>query len=228
MEGLVNAYDGPGFVGAGVGTPKRRDGVKLSHRDLMNRFVIIGNEQLNLNDYNRTAHLPIGRGRLACDPDTGEFDKDTPRAAFNPVTAPLYPRHVHSTITPKEYKEVKTHEEYLELLSTKKWAAMPLPIKKAYVLSNEDQLTSMKGQLEAERARNNMLENRMEEFLAGANNGNTDAAENQSLHARQIAELQEQNELLTSRMTRMLELMEAKQAEVPADVEVKSDDKKRK
>lgn len=203
----VNSYDGPGFVGAGVQAPKRRDGVKLSHRSLMNRFIEIGNEQLNLNDYNRTSHLPLGRGRLACDPETGEFDKDAPRPIYSATKSDSYPRHVHSKITQGEYREVHDKAEHEEFLSTNKWSDTPLERKRVFTLTPEDQMASMKAQLEAERYSRIQLEQRLE----GAFHGDSaDAVENQNLHSREIAELKAANEALNSRLQQLMTMMEEK------------------
>lgn len=158
----VNSYDGPGYV-EGVGMVKpRRDGVKKSHRDLMLKFREIGKQALNAADYERTRHLPIGRGRLACDLETGDFDPDADRLPYNKELAPKYPKHLHSTVTDGEFLSVHSEDEEAAMLATRKWARKPLERKRRFVLTPEDQLQNLKGQIEAERAGRLEMERRLE------------------------------------------------------------------
>lgn len=151
MTGAVNSYDGPGFVSVGGGRPPRRDGVKRSHRKLVGAFVDIGNQALNAADYEATMHLPIGN-RKAADPETGEFDPDASRPAYNPAQHSKFPMALHSTITEGEHIEANSATEVEDLIASRKWSMTPLEKKKRFTLTADDQMKNLELQIQAERA----------------------------------------------------------------------------
>ena len=203
----INSYDGPGFVGAGAGKPQKRDGVKLTHRELMSKFCKIGDEALNAGDYARTMHLPVGKGRLACDPDTGDFDKDADRPRYDPSKQPFYPRFVHSTITEGEQIVVENKEEHEQALATRKWADKPIERRKRFTLTPEDQMQNLKGQIEAERAARFQLERQMEAGVFGAG---PDEKENANLLALELQQEREARKALEDRVNLLLARLEPK------------------
>lgn len=209
----INSYDGPGYVGANGAKVQKRDGVKLTHREVMNKFKQIGEEALNAADYERTMHLPASKGRLACDPETGEFDKDAPRPHYNPNTAPHYPRAVHSTITEGEWMRVNNADEQREALATRKWSDTPLERKRRFTLTPEDQLMNLKGQVEAERAGRLDLERRLE---VGALGSDGESKENASLMAIQLQQEREAREALEARVNALLAKLEAQEEALTA------------
>jgi hypothetical protein len=171
----------------------------------MAKFKEIGENALNAADFERTMHLPVGRGRLACDPETGEFDKGAPRPAYNSDNQPEFPRHVHSTITEGEYKVVSNKEEYDDALATRKWQHWPLERKKRFTLTEADQLMSMKGELTAERAARLDLEKRIE---VGAFGASPDSRENASLLAAELQQEREARKALEDRVNALLARLE--------------------
>lgn len=205
----INSYEGPGFVGKGVPAPKVRDGIKKTLRATIKTFRDLGNKALNAADYERTMNLPVGRGRLACDPETGDFDEDAPRKVYNSKDYPEYPLAVHSTITEGEHYMVRDEEEKLKMLATKKWSMTPLEKKRRFMLTPEDQLMNLKGQVEAERAGRLEMERRLDATLSSNNN-----PEAGTMLAQQLAEERIKREALEARLEALMTKLEAK--EVPA------------
>ena len=214
MEGM-NSYDGPGFVGAGAGKPQKRDGVRLTHREVMSKFRKIGDEALNAGDYERTMHLPIGKGRLAADPETGDFDKDAERPRYDPSRHPFYPRFVHSTITEGEQLVVEDGNDHEKALATRKWADKPLERKKRFVLTEADQLMSMKGELLGERAARLDMERRLE---AGVFGESPEAKENASVLAIQLGQQKEMLDKQQETINLLLSRLESLAVQAPEEV----------
>ncbi len=197
---------GLGQYSKGYTPPPKRDSVKLTHKKVVKAFRELGDQALNAADFERTRHLPVGRGRLACDPETGEFDADAVRPQYNPGQHPEYPRWIHSTITEGESKLVDTEEDHKFLLATKKWADKPMEKKKRFTLTQEDQMQNFQGQILAERARSNELERRLESLLAGGDN--PEAKENQTLLAMTVDTLAKENEELKARFEALMAKLE--------------------
>lgn len=154
MTPEINSYEGAGYVpGLPPGARKKTSAqsIRETHRKVTKAFQEIGFQALNAADYERTMMLPVGRGRLACD-ETGDFDPYAPRPGYNPKAHGNYPRHVHSTITDGEYKEVRDPVEHLAALNTHKWADQPLERRKRFTLTPDDQMQNLKAQIESERA----------------------------------------------------------------------------
>lgn len=192
----------------------KRDSVKLTHRKVSKAFRELGDQALNAADFERTMHLPVGRGRLACDPDTGEFDGDAIRLPHNDSVQPLYPRYVHSTITEGESWLVSSKDEHQLMLATKKWADKPMERKKRFVLTEQDQMQNFQGQLLAERARNNQLEHKVEELLGIG--GTPDTKEVTTIIESQMIKQSEEIELLRAENQVMKDRFEALMSKLEA------------
>ncbi len=214
MQLQVNNYDGPGFLGTGVPAPPKRNGIELSRRATVKTFRELGDRALNAADFERTRFLPIGRGRLACDPETGEFDPDAPRRPYNKLDHGEFPMHLHSTITEGEHLEVASEEEKEKALSTRKWSVKPLEKRKRLTLTPEDQLVNLKGQVEAERAGRLEIERRLDSVLADGSNPEAATMMAQQLESERNARiaLEARVEQLMARMTQQ----EAGDSEAPA------------
>lgn len=221
MDGGLGVYQ------KGMPAPPRRDSVKLTHRAIVKAFRELGEKALNAMDYERTRHLPIGRGRLACDPDTGDFDPDAVRPQYNAAKHSDYPRWVHSTITEGEGKLVDNEEEYRLMLATKKWADKPMEKKKRFTLTQEDQMQNFQGQILAERARSNELERRLEQFVTGSDN--PEAKESQSLLAIENQKLRDEMDMLNARFEALMTKLEAgSTSNIPSDEDEEVDSNKSK
>ena len=217
---IINAYDGPGFVDGADPRTRRKtseQSIKESHRRLMGAMSRNGNMALNAADFEKTMHLPVGKGRLACD-ETGAFDAEAHRNSYNPNTAPQWPMHLHSTITEGEFISVRSEEEKNDKLSTRKWALKPLERIKRFTLTPEDQMQNLKGQIEAERARGLMLEKKLELGIFGGTNLETlpDGDSVAALQAAKIAELEKSNKELTDRFEALMSRLESKSDEEDA------------
>lgn len=217
----VRPYDGaPNYIkGAPITKPK--DGVKASLRGTVRAFKELGERALNAADYEATRHLPVGRGRLACDPETGEFDMDAARPIYNPALASPYPRHVHSTVTEDEFIVVWNIEEHKEALSTGKWAEKPLEKKRRFKLTEQDQLKNFEGQLLAERARGLELERLMTSIAASSKGVSTPPiqiiASEPTVPMAEFIKLQNQFESLMARVSGFMEAAQTAQATVSDD-----------
>lgn len=216
MSVEIRSYEGtPNYIKGSPTQVTKRDGVKKTHRELVRRYRDIGDQALNAADYERTMHLPVGRGRLACDPETGEFDADAIRPQYNPTLHSPYPRYVHSTITVDENQLVYTEQEHQIALATKKWSDKPMERRKRFTLTPEDQMQDFKGQIEAERARNNQLERKLEQLVTGSSD---DSIERASVMEVQLAETKRETADLKARMEVILAQLEAKSKEEPETV----------
>lgn len=206
MTGAVSAYDGPGFTEVGAPKPVRRDGVKRSHRKLVGAFVDIGNQALNAADYEATMHLPVGRGRKACDPETGEFDPDANRPAYNPVMHPQFPVALHSTITEGEHEVAHSQSEVDDALASKKWSLVPLEKKKRFVLTADDQMKNLELQIQAERAARFQREKEDTAGITGAGAAGTEKA---TMLEIQLREEKEKREALEAKFEALMNKLNA-------------------
>lgn len=200
----VREYDGTPQYIKGAPAPAKRDGLKKTLRGTIKTFRDLGDKFMNAIDYERTMHLPVGQGRLACDPETGDFDEDTPRRPYNPAEHSPFPMHLHSTITEGEHIEVRNEEEKQRALATRKWSEKPLEKKKRFTLTPEDQLVNLKGQVEAERAGRLEMERRMEAVLERG----PDGPETATLLAKQLEEEKQSRLALEARVEQLLTAMQ--------------------
>jgi hypothetical protein len=211
-------YDGTPSYTRGAPMQPRRDAIKITHRETVKTFKDLGNQALNAADYERTMHLPVGKGRLACDPDTGEFDKDADRPVFNPDRAPRFPRHLHSTVTEGESTVVYTEEEYAQAKATRKWSDTPLERKRRFTLTDSDQMQNLKGEILAERARGLQQDRRIEELLMGSTNSSD--RDDMALLASQLREEKEARRALEVRLDEILQRIDR----TPISQETDNDD----
>lgn len=222
----INAYDGPGFVnGAAPGQRRKtsQQAIREAHRGLMDALERNGKMALNASDFESTMHLPVGRGRLACD-DEGEFDKTAPRPAYNPRTAPRFPMHLHSTVTVGEHVEVKNEEEMAAKLATRMWAIKPIEIVKRFKLTETDQMLSLQAEIQGERAARLSLERQMGVNPNGVLIGKDEA---DNLLSIQVAQLKEENRLMAERFDKLMAIWEGDKADevlTPADSDSTDDE----
>lgn len=211
---IINAYDGPGFVdGASPGTKRKtsEQSIRESHRRMMGAMARNGIMALNASDYERTMHLPIGRGRLACD-ETGAFDSEANRPMYNPEKAPKFPMHLHSTITEGEFVSVRNEEEMGDKLATRKWAMKPLERVRRFTLTEADQIQKLSLEIQGERAARLMIERNMEMGIFGEKNLEklpTEDTNVSALQAAKIAELEQKNKELNDRFEALMAKLES-------------------
>jgi len=204
---IINSYDGPGFVdGANPGARRKssEQSIKESHRKVMGAMARNGAMALNAADYERTMHLPVGRGRLACD-ETGAFDAEAHR---NPTPGSVFPMHLHSTITEGEFVSVRDEEEKLEKLATRKWAIKPLEKIRRFT----DQIQKLSLEIQGERAARLMIEKNMQLGIFGEGNLEKLPSEDTNvaaIQAAKIAELEQKNKELSDRFEALMLKLES-------------------
>ena len=214
MSELINSYEGPGYVeGAPPGLKRKssQQSIKETHRDVMDAHERNGIIALNAMDFERTRHLPVGRGRLACD-ENGEFDKRARRPQYNPSAHPSYPRMVHSTVTEGEDKLVFTKDEHVAALGSRMWSDTPLERKKRFILTDEQAMHNLSAEIKGERAARLMMEKQLEKGVIVTEK----PADNSELIAAQEA-LKEENRQLKERLDQLFSLLESRAAATPAN-----------
>jgi hypothetical protein len=206
----INSYEGPGYVeGAPPGLKRKSSfqSIKETHRDVMDAHERNGIIALNAMDFEKTRHLPVGRGRLACD-ENGEFDKRARRPHYSPSAHPPYPRQLHSTITEGEYKDVRNREEHMEALSTRLWSETPLERKKRFMLTDEQAMQGLSAEIKGERAARLALEKQLEKGVIITEQ----PADN---YPNQLAmeEMKAENQALKDRLDQLFSILEAQNAD---------------
>ena len=210
MSELINSYEGPGYVeGAPPGLKRKSSfqSIKETHRDVMDAHERNGIIALNAMDFEKTRHLPVGRGRLACD-ENGEFDKRARRPHYSPAAHPPYPRQLHSTITEGEYKDVRNREEHMEALSTRLWSETPLERKKRFMLTDEQAMQGLSAEIKGERAARLALEKQLEKGVII-----TEQPFDNSQQQAAMEELKRENQALSDRLNQLFSLLEAQNAD---------------
>lgn len=206
----INSYEGPGYVeGAPPGLKRKSSfqSIKETHRDVMDAHERNGIIALNAMDFERTRHLPVGRGRLACD-ENGEFDKRARRPTYSPAAHPAYPRQLHSTVTEGEYKDVNNKEDHIAALATRLWSDTPLERKKRFILTDEQAMHNLHAEIKGERAARLMLEKQLENGVIV-----TEEPFDNSKQQLAMEELKAENQALSDRLNQLFSLLEAQNAE---------------
>jgi len=145
-----------------TGRTNSEKGIVRTFRQMNETHRRLANQMLNAADFEATRNLPINK-RLACD-ESGEYDKDAPRQAFNLASAPKYPKHLHHKINEDQYVVVRDADHEEQVMASGLYSSMPIEKRSAFKVSDAATSDLIQRELMAAQARTRDLEARLYEL----------------------------------------------------------------